>query len=106
MSGYFLHVGASVMCSHGGQAQATSSNSRVKVSSQAVVTQTDSYSVSGCPYVQGTVPSPCVNAQWVSAATRVKAGGLPVLLKDSSSVSIPNGTSLNITSTQTRVKGT
>ena len=48
---------------------------------------------------------PCVTAQWVSAATRVKAGGLPVLLQDSQAVCAPNGTGVNILVTQVRVKG-
>jgi hypothetical protein len=49
---------------------------------------------------------PCVTAQWVSAATRVRAGGQPVLLQDSQAVCNPNGTPLNIVVTQVRVKGT
>lgn len=106
MSGYLLHVGATVLCAHGGQAQATSPNLRVKVGGQAVVTQSAPHSVAGCPFVVGTVPSPCVTAQWVTAATRVKAGGMPILLQNSQATCVPNGTPLNIVMTQLRVKGT
>jgi hypothetical protein len=42
---------------------------------------------------------------WSSAATRVKASGLPVLLSDSQATCAPTGTGLNIVMTQQRVKG-
>ena len=105
MPGYLLHAGATVLCTHGGQAQATTPNPRVKVSGQAIVTQPAPYTVAGCPFVAGTVPSPCVTAQWITAATRVRAGGQPVLLQDSQAICAPNGTPLNIVVTQLRVKG-
>ena len=105
MPGFLLHVGATVLCMHGGQAQATSPNPRVKVGGQPVVTQSAPHSVAGCPFVSGTNPLPCVTAQWVTAATRVRAGGVPVLLQDSQAVCAPNGTGVNIVMTQMRVKG-
>jgi hypothetical protein len=103
MPGYLLHVGATVMCIHGGQAQATASNPRVMVGGQAVVTQAAPHTVTGCPWNISSVPSPCVTAQWVTAATRVKAGGVPVLVQDSQATCVPNGTGVSIVSTQTRV---
>lgn len=106
MSAYLLHDGATVFCQHCGQAQATMPYSRVKVAGQAVTLQTDPWTVSGCPYMVGTAPVPCVTAQWTSGATRVKAGGAPVLLQDSQAVCTPNGTGVTIAQTQTRVKGT
>lgn len=106
MPGYLLHVGASVMCSHGGQAQPASPSARVKVGGQPIVTQSCTYTISGCPFTVGTSPVPCVTGQWATAATRVTADGLPVLLQDSQSICTPNGTPMNIASTQTRVKGT
>jgi hypothetical protein len=36
----------------------------------------------------------------------VRAGGEPVLLKDSQATTTPNGVSLTVSSTQMRVKGT
>jgi hypothetical protein len=48
---------------------------------------------------------PCVTAQWVTGALRVRAGGVPVLLQDSQAVCVPNGTGVNILVTQLRVKG-
>lgn len=104
MPGYLLQQGATVMCMHGGQAQATVPNPRVKVGGQATTQQPNPWTVSGCPYTPGPSPVPCVTVQWVVAATRVKSGGMPLLLQDSSAVCAPNGTGVNIVMTQVRVK--
>ena len=106
MPGYLLHVGATVLCTHGGQAQATVPNLRVKVSGQSIVTQPSPHTVVGCVFNISGAPSPCVTAQWTVAATRIRAGNMPVLLQDSQAVCVPNGTPVNIVVTQTRVKGT
>jgi hypothetical protein len=106
MPGFLLHVGATVLCAHAGQAQPTTPNPRVTVSGQPIVTQPAPYTVAGCPFNVSGAPSPCVTAQWVVGATRVLAGGQPVLLQDSQSICTPNGTPLNIVVTQIRVRGT
>jgi hypothetical protein len=106
MPGFLLHVGATVLCSHGGQAQPTVPNPRVRVSGQPIVTQPAPYAVAGCPFNVGVTPVPCVTAQWVTAAVRVRADGMPVLLQDSQAITVPNGTPLNIIATQVRVRGT
>lgn len=105
MPGYLLSAGATVLCAHAGQAQASAPNPRVRVSGQPVVTQAAPYTVAGCPFVAGTAPMPCVTANWVTAALRVRAGGQPVLLQDSQAVCVPNGTPLTVAMTQLRVKG-
>lgn len=105
MPGFLLHVGATVMCAHAGQAQPTAPNPRVMVSGQPVVTQAAPYAIAGCPFSTLAGPMPCVTAQWVSAAMRVRAGGQPVLLQDSQAICTPNGTPLNIVVTQVRVRG-
>lgn len=104
MPGYLLHVGATVLCAHGGQAQPTVPFPRVMVAGQPVVTQSAPYVVAGCPLVPPPIP-PCVTANWVTAATRVRAGGVPVLLQDSQAISMPPGTPLTVVMTQFRVKG-
>ena len=105
MPGFLLHMGATILCMHAGQAQPTVTNPRVKVSGQPIVVQTSTYTVAGCPFppLSG---GPCVTAQFVSGATRIFAGGVPVLLQDSQSVCAPTGTGMNIVVTQMRVKGT
>ena len=105
MPGFLLHVGATVMCMHGGQAQPTAPNPRVLVSGQPVVTLAAPYVVAGCPFVPPGGNGPCVTAQWVVGATRVLARGMPVLLQDSQAVCVPTGTPLQIVVTQVRVQG-
>lgn len=106
MPGFLLHLGATVLCMHGGQAQPTVPNPRVLVDGQPIVTQPAPYVVAGCPFVPPGGNGPCVTAQWIMGATRVFAGGAPVLLQSSQAVCAPTGTPLNIIVTQTRVTGT
>jgi hypothetical protein len=103
MPGMVLHVGATVMCMHGGQAQATVPFPRVLVGGQPVVTQTGPFVVAGCG-LTGTPNPPCVSATFVSGATRVLVGGAPLLLQDSQAICVAPGTGLNIVVTQLRVQ--
>ena len=105
MPGPLLHVGATVICVHGGQAQPTAPNPRVLVSGQPIVTQPAPYVVAGCVFNISGAPSPCITAQWITAAVRVLSNGMPVLLMDSQAICAPNGTPLLITVTQPRVVG-
>src|SRR4051812_16588166 len=106
MPGYLLHLGAQVLCAHPpGQATPVVTDPRVKVSGQAIVTQSSQYTVAGCA-LTGTGSPPCATASWVTAATRVKASGVPVVLQDSQSMCVPTGTPLTVAVTQVRVKGT
>ncbi len=105
MAAFLLHEDATVQCLHQGRAQPTVTDLRVKVSGKKIVTQPPPYTVAGC-----TLPpqsgGPCVSAAWTSAATRVRASGLPVLLKDSQATCVPTSTGVSILTTQTHVKGT
>lgn len=104
MPGFIVHVGATVMCVHAGQAQPTTPNPRVSVSGQPSVTMTTPYVVAGCSFPPPPAANgPCVSAQWVTAATRVTSGGVPLLLLDSQAICAPTGTPLVVTVTQTRV---
>jgi hypothetical protein len=105
MPGFLLHVGATVLCAHGGQAQATAPNPRVRLSGQPIVTLSAPHTVAGCPFSTPSGPMPCVIAQWTVGAIRVRAGGTPVLLQDSQATCVPNGTLVNIVTTQMRVRG-
>ena len=106
MPGFLLHAGATVMCMHGGQALPTAPSPRVLLGGQPTVTMSAPYTVAGCPFVPPGGNGPCVTAQWITSATRVMAGGVPVLLQDSQAVCAPTGTGLNIIMTQMRVRGT
>jgi phage baseplate assembly protein W len=75
MPGFLLHLGATVMCAHGGQATPTSPYPRVRVSGQPIVTQAVPHAVAGCPFNVSGAPVPCVTAQWVMGAVRVRDAG-------------------------------
>jgi hypothetical protein len=104
--GFLLHVGATVLCSHAGQAQPTVPNPRVTVTGQPTVTIASPYVVAGCTFPPPPGGNgPCVTAQFTTAATRITSNGQPLLLLDSQAICAPTGTPLLITVTQTRVTG-
>lgn len=106
MPGTLLHVGATVLCAHGGQAQPTVPNPRVTVSGMPTVTMAAPYVVAGCAMPPPTAGNgPCVTAQWITGATRITSNGQPLLLLDSQAICAPTGTPLAIVATQTRVTG-
>jgi hypothetical protein len=107
MPGFLLHVGATVLCAHSGQAQSTAPGTRVTLGGQPVVLQPTPFTIAGCPFLTPAgSPLPCVTAQWITGATRITSNGMPVLLLDSQAICAPNGTPLLILVTQTRVTGT
>ncbi len=106
MPGYLLHQGATVLCAHTGQAQPAAPIPRVRVSGQPVAGQPAPYMIAGCtmpPPAAGN--GPCVTAQWLTAALRVRASGQPLLLQDSQAICAPTATPLTVVVTQIRVKG-
>lgn len=108
MAAFLLTDGATITCPHAAQTNIISSNGRVKAGGQAVATLSDTYLVSGCPFVP-VKPQPCLTIRWFVTATRIKVNGQPVLLQNSTGLcfspeQIPNGPP-NIVSTQVRVKG-
>ena len=100
-----LHLGATVLCSHAGQATPMAPFPRVMLSSQPVATLSSLYAVAGC-VLPPSAGGPCVSGQWVVGAVRVLAGGMPVLLMTGSSVCAPTGTPLVPVAAQTLVLGT
>lgn len=100
-----LHLGATVLCSHAGQATPLTPFPRVLVSSQPVVTLTSPYAVAACA-LTGTSAPPCVTAQWVVGAVRVLAGGAPLVTMAGSSVCVPTGTPLLPVVSQVRALAT
>src|SRR5512147_1660502 len=103
MPGFLVHVGAQVMCAHGGQAQPTAPNPRVLVSGQPTVLLTTPYVVAGCalPPPPGA-NGPCITAQWLVGTTRVLSNGQPLLVQSSQAICAPTGTPLIIAVTQLR----
>ncbi len=106
MPGFVLHLGATVMCAHGGMAQPTAPVPRVLVSGQPVVTIAAPWVVAGCAFPPPPAANgPCLTAQFVTSAARVMAMGQPVLVFDSQAVCAPTGTPLIVGYAQTRVVG-
>lgn len=106
MPGFILHMGAQVLCAHGGQATPTAPEPRVQVSGQPVTTIAAPYVVAGCALPPPIAANgPCLTAQFMTSATRVFANGVPVLLLDSQALCAPTATPLMIVQTQTRVTG-
>src|SRR6266853_3261423 len=102
MPGFLLHVGATVQCSHAGQAQPTAPHPRVTVSGQPTVLMTAPYVVAGCTFPPPPAANgPCVSAQCVTGAVRTTSNGQPLLLLDSQAICAPTGTPLLIVQTQT-----
>lgn len=105
MPGYAVQVGATVLCAHAGQATPTMPSTRVLLGNQPVVTMTSPWVVAGCALSSSGSP-PCVSAQFMVAATRVQAGGSPVVIQSGTSTCVPTGTPLQVVVTQVRVTAT
>lgn len=104
MPGFLIHVGATVLCSHAGQAQASMPNPRVTVSGQPTVAMPGPWLIAGCVLPPPIAANgPCVTAQFVSAATRVTSNGQPLLCFDSQAICAPTVTPLLIVASQMRV---
>jgi hypothetical protein len=106
MPGPILHLGATVTCSHGGQAIPTAPSPRVTVSGMPITTTAAPYTVAGCAFVPPAGDGPCVTAQWLVGAVRVTSLGQPVVLLSGVSICVPTGTPLLPVSAQTRVIAT
>ncbi|MBS0587248.1 hypothetical protein [Nitrosomonas sp.] len=106
MPGFLLHAGATVLCAHAGQATPTVPFPRVMVSGQPIVTLSTPYVIAGCTMPPPTAGNgPCVSGQWLMGATRILAGGAPVLLQSSTSICAPTGIPMMVVATQARVLG-
>jgi hypothetical protein len=106
MPGFMIQVGATVICAHGGQAQATVSSPRVLLGGQPAVSQPAPWVITGCSLVPPVGNGPCVTANWILGSVRVLADGQPVLLQDSQAVCVPTGTALTVVVTQLGVRAT
>lgn len=110
MADPLLHVGASVMCPHGGSVSTVPGNPRVLLAGQPTATATDQYPIAGCAFtLPGPKPSPCLTVRWLRPAARVLAGGQRVILTTSQALCLspeqaPQGPP-NVTASQISVKG-
>jgi hypothetical protein len=87
-----LHMGAVVLCSHGGQAMPTVPSPQVFVSGMPIATIAAPYAIAGCAFVPPAGNGPCVTGQWLMGATQVFSNGQPVVIMSGVSVCVPTGT--------------
>src|SRR5262245_56242178 len=106
MPGPILHVGATVLCSHGGQATPTTPSPRVMVSAMPITTIAAPYVVAGCAFAPPGGNGPCITAQWTVGAVRVTSMGQPVAILAGTAICAPTGTPALPTVAQARVVAT
>src|SRR5258705_7423047 len=105
MPGFVLTTGATVTCLHAGRAQSLAPSARVRAQGEPVITRTGPWVVLGCALPPPpTANGPCVTAQWITAALRVRVEGAPLLLQDSQAICTPTATGLIVVATQPRVR--
>jgi hypothetical protein len=102
MPGFLLQLGATVTCSHGGQAMPTSPNPAVLVGGQPTATIAGPWVVAGCPLVP-PAPGPCVTATWVVGTVRVTSNGQSLVVQSGVAVCVPSGMPLIPVAAQARV---
>jgi hypothetical protein len=100
-----LHLGATVLCSHAGQATPLAPFARVLLSGQPAVTLSCPYAIAACA-LTGTPNPPCATGQWITGAMRVLGGGVPLATMAGQSVCVPTGTPMLPVAAQTRVLAT
>ncbi|MGM0583448.1 MAG: hypothetical protein ACQEUZ_02190 [Pseudomonadota bacterium] len=107
--GFLLHMGATVLCMHGGRGTATSASPRVRLGGQSAVTLNASWAVAGCPFATPEpAPKPCATIRFLTPAARVRIGGEPAVLSTATGVCLgPMGVqgAPQVVAQQTRVRG-
>jgi len=109
MGAPLVTIDATIMCAHGGTAKIIPTNTRVKAGGAFVATQACTVMIAGCPFtVPPGVPTPCIPAQWMVTALRVKVMGNPVITQSSVGMTTGMGppVPLQIVQTQAKVMGT
>lgn len=110
MPGPVLHTGATATCPHFAPLTIIAASPRVTVSGMNAAVLTDQGLVAACPLATATPPTPCVTTKWIVGATRVTAGGQPLLINPCVALCMtpqqtPNGPPV-ISGSQTRVVAT
>ena len=96
MTEFILHVGSTILCPHnpaegiGQVTQFITTNIKVFVSGQAVVTQDYQYTITGCtqvpPITPPPPPKPCLSIKWTSPAEHILINGHHAILQNSNRV--------------------
>jgi hypothetical protein len=81
--GSILTTSATIMCPHGGTASATVGDGKRAKAGDSILAESDTFMISGCPFMTGSTPHPCVSIQWTAPSTKVKARQSAILTTDS-----------------------
>ena len=81
--GQVVTVTTTLTCPHSAPVVIVSSNTRVLLSGQPATTSQDKFTVGGCAFAVGPKPQPCMRVEWTVTAQKVKVGGQPLVLSDS-----------------------
>ena len=106
MPGPILHMGAVVMCAHGGVATPTAPNPMVLVSGMPITTIAAPWVIAGCAFVPPAGNGPCVSGMWIVGSLQVTSNGQPVAIMSGVSTCVPTGTPMVPVSAQTLVIAT
>ena len=101
---FVLTAGSLLVCAHGGHATPAVVAPRLQIGGQPALAQ-GPFFVAGCanpPPPAGT--GPCVTAEFLIAATRVRSTGLALLTDAAPSLCTPTGTPLTVAALQARVR--
>ena len=102
MAGTLVQQGATVLCSHGGQATPTTPNPRVRLSGAFAVSLAAPWTVAGCP-LPPNAGGPCVTAMWSAGTVRVRSLGQPLVVRTGTATCAPTGVPVQVVVTQVRV---
>jgi hypothetical protein len=106
MPAFLIEQGATVLCTHGGQASPAAPNPRVTLGGKPSCLITTPWLVAGCPGIPAAFIPPCVTAQWIIGTMRVTSSGQPFVVMSGVAIAMPPGTPLQLVVTQTRVIAT
>ena len=78
-----LTTASTLMCPHGGTVSAVASGGKVKADNSPIVVKTDTFTVAGCSFMMGNVPSPCTLVEWQQGTQHTKADSVETLTEAS-----------------------
>ena len=101
MPGFVVQQGATVVCTHFGQAEPSVSNPRVTLGGSAAIGLPPPWRVDSCSPPSGP---PCATAQWTTGSARVTSMGQPLVIQGGAATCLPTGATLTVITVQNRVR--
>lgn len=104
-----LNASSMMMCPHGGQVSAVTSNAQAQAAGAYLLRASDTFTIAGCPFAVGPTPHPCVQVKWVQPDAKSQVAGDFTLSEQSVGLCVAadqavQGT-VQVTFTQPRVAG-